>query len=125
MPAEIQTRYSTFYTISLFGAAFSGLLAYAFSRMEGIQGLGAWRWIFIMEGLLTCAVSFTGFAILVNMPTDAHKTWRFLTEREAEYVIGRIGLERNDNEEEDSFEFKKFFKPALDIDIWGFGLSYL
>lgn len=123
--AEVQTRYSLFYTISLFGAAFSGLLAYAFSRMKGIEGLNAWRWIFIMEGLLTCAISFIAFTILVNLPSDAHKTWKFLTEGEAAYVIESIGYERNDSDEQDSFEFKKFFRPALDINIWGFGLSYL
>lgn len=125
IPDEIQTRYSLFYTISLFGAAFSGLLAYAFSQMKGIEGLNAWRWIFIMEGLLTCFISFIAFTILVNLPSDAHKTWKFLTKGEAAYVIESIGHERNDNDEQDSFELKKFFRPALDINIWGFELSYL
>lgn len=78
-----------------------------------------------MEGLLTCAISFIAFTILVNLPSDAHKTWMFLTEEEAAYVIENIGQERNDNYEEDSFEFKKFFRPALDVNIWGLEFCYL
>ncbi|KAJ5414667.1 hypothetical protein N7509_001294 [Penicillium cosmopolitanum] len=123
--ADIQTRYSSFYTISLLGAAFSGLLACAFSQMKGIEGLNAWRWILIMEGLLTCAISFIGFTLLVNMPADGQDAWRFLTEREAHIVIESIGHQRNDSYEDDSFEFRKFLRPALDINIWGFELSYL
>lgn len=122
---DIQTRYSSFYTISLLGAAFSGLLACAFSQMKGIEGLNGWRWILIMEGLLTCAISFVGFALLVNMPADAHDAWKFLTEREAQFVIESIGHQRNDSYEDDSFELKRFFRPALDINVWAFELSYL
>jgi hypothetical protein len=37
--------------------AFSGLLAYAIVKMDGVGGLEGWRWIFILEGLLTVAVA--------------------------------------------------------------------
>lgn len=93
--------------------------------MKGIEGFNAWRWILIMEGLLTCAISFIGFALLVNMPADAHSAWKFLTKSEAQYVIESIGHERNDSFEDDAFKFKKFLRPALDINIWALELSYL
>ena len=93
--------------------------------MKGLGGLNAWRWIYIMEGLLTCAISFIGFAILANMPADAHKTWMFLTKREAAYMVQRMDEDRHESDEQESFQFGKFFKPAVDLKIWGFEFIYL
>jgi len=46
---ELATRFSLFYVGSALSGAFSGLLAYAFARMDGISGVAGWRWIFLME----------------------------------------------------------------------------
>ena len=45
-----------FYVGSAIAGAFSGLLAYAFAKMDGLQGVAGWRWIFLMEVSLTLSV---------------------------------------------------------------------
>lgn len=61
LPNETQTRIAIFYCASAASGAFSGLLAFAIAKMDGIGGYSAWRWIFIIEGaasILCCALAF-------------------------------------------------------------------
>jgi hypothetical protein len=41
---EVQGRLALFYAASSLGGAFSGLLAFAIESLDGVAGLGAWRW---------------------------------------------------------------------------------
>lgn len=42
-----------FFSAASIAGAFSGLLAYAIAKLDGLGGLEGWRWIFILEGLAT------------------------------------------------------------------------
>jgi hypothetical protein len=53
--------------------------------MAGISGLNGWRWIFILEGLITVAVSAGGYWLLVDFPDSKRKEWSFLGAREKEW----------------------------------------
>lgn len=44
----LQTRIALFYTSSATAGAFSGLLAFAIAKMDGLAGLAGWRWIFLV-----------------------------------------------------------------------------
>ncbi|KAI8259797.1 Major facilitator superfamily transporter [Colletotrichum sp. SAR11_239] len=44
LPNETQTRIAILYTSAASGGAFSGLLAFAIARMDGVAGLEGWRW---------------------------------------------------------------------------------
>jgi len=46
-------RYATFYLIGSLASAFGGILAFGLMQMEGVAGLGGWRWIFIIEGVVS------------------------------------------------------------------------
>jgi hypothetical protein len=77
--------------------------------------------------LTTQITGFIGilcFFFLVDFPDRAHKSWRFLTERECAFVIRRINEDRNDGDME-AFSLKKFLKPAADPKIWGFAMIFL
>jgi MFS family permease len=50
---DVQKRFSVFYLIGCVASALAGILAFGLSQMAGIQGLGGWRWIFIMEGVVS------------------------------------------------------------------------
>ncbi|OQU98465.1 hypothetical protein CLAIMM_04250 [Cladophialophora immunda] len=102
-------------------SSFNGVLGWIFSRMAGLAGLGPWRWIFIMEGIITCLIGLVSYLVLVDLPNQAHKSWRFLTDREAAFIIRRINRDRNDAETE-PFVLTTFFRPMLDVKIWAFAL---
>jgi hypothetical protein len=41
----MQTRIAILYTSAASGGAFSGLLAFAIAKMDGIAGYAGWRWV--------------------------------------------------------------------------------
>lgn len=68
LPNETQVRIALLYTSAATGGAFSGLLAFAIAKMDGVGGLEGWRWIFILEGILTVIVAVTCFFCLCDSP---------------------------------------------------------
>ena len=79
---------AVFYAAASLSGAFFGLLAFAIEKMDGIAGLGGWKWIFILEGLAPIAVSFSLYFLLPDKPETA----RFLTKEEREFIVNRIAL---------------------------------
>lgn len=89
--------------------------------MNGLQGHAGWRWIFIIEGALTMALGVGSYWALVDFPDKAHKSWKFITKRESQYIIDRVNKDRGDGNVE-PFSASKFFRAGLDLKIWGFAL---
>ncbi|KAF7858526.1 hypothetical protein EAF04_009126 [Stromatinia cepivora] len=85
---ELQWRLSLFFSTSIIAGAFGGLFAYALAHMDGVGGYAGWRWIFIIEGILTIivALSFKLLGVLVDWPETAS----FLTFSEREILIQRL-----------------------------------
>ncbi|KAJ4507887.1 hypothetical protein HRR83_007577 [Exophiala dermatitidis] len=121
---DLQKRYSVFYLIGCLAAACSGILAYGLMQMDGIAGYRGWRWIFILEGVMTCLVGIIGYFFLVDFPDRAAKTaWHFLSERECNFIIRRIAKDRDDAQVE-PFSFKKWAASGLDPKVWGFAMIF-
>ncbi|EED20890.1 transmembrane transporter, putative [Talaromyces stipitatus ATCC 10500] len=84
---DFQKRFSLFWVAGLVAGAFGGLLAYALFHMHGLSGYSGWRWIFIIEGLLSIAASIPAKFLIADWPEDA----KFLTTEEKE-VLHQIQL---------------------------------
>lgn len=54
--------------------------------MDGTRGLRAWRWLFIIEGVITIGIAILSFFILPNFP----RTTSWLTEEERALAIWRL-----------------------------------
>src|ERR1700761_4555771 len=65
---EIQFRQALFFSAASIAGAFSGLLAFAISKMNGVGGLAGWRWIFILEGIATVLIAAMAFFVLHDFP---------------------------------------------------------
>lgn len=74
MPKDLALRISYFYCASALSGAFSGLLAAAIAKMDGIGGYEGWRWIFILEGLATVVLGVACFFFLIDTPALS-KRW--------------------------------------------------
>ncbi|GAB7366415.1 hypothetical protein MBLNU230_g8212t1 [Neophaeotheca triangularis] len=73
MPKDLAARISWFYCFSALSGAFSGMLAAAIAQMDGVGGYEGWRWIFILEGVVTVAVGVATFFIMVDTPSLSTK----------------------------------------------------
>ncbi|KAI7424622.1 MFS general substrate transporter [Hortaea werneckii] len=76
MPRDLAARISWFYCFSALSGAFLGLLAAAIAQMDGVGGYEGWRWIFILEGLISIILGVAVFFILVDTPARGHKWLR-------------------------------------------------
>lgn len=88
--SEMQFRQAMFYSAASIAGAFSGLLAFAIAKMNGVGGYSGWRWIFILEGLLTVVVAIIAYFLLPDYPDTA----KFLNQRERDFILWRL---QNDN----------------------------
>ncbi|OJD14158.1 hypothetical protein AJ78_05464 [Emergomyces pasteurianus Ep9510] len=122
---EVARRYSVFYLIGSLASALSGILAYGLMQMEGVQGIRGWRWIFIMEGVITVAIALFAYMFIVRFPDEEIKkpSFRFLKPDECQFIVERLEKDRGDVEVE-KFNLVKFLKPAADIEIWGFAFMF-
>lgn len=84
--SEAQKRYSIFFASTEVAGAFGGLLAAAIGNMDGLRGFRAWRWIFILEGTLTCVIAFLSFFLITDFPEEA----KWLREDERDYMKSRL-----------------------------------
>ncbi|KAL9023166.1 MAG: hypothetical protein Q9180_008355, partial [Flavoplaca navasiana] len=83
---EAQFRQAMFFSAASVAGAFSGLLAFGIAKMDGVGGYEGWRWIFILEGILTVVVAVIAFFTIYDFPETA----KFLTEPERAWVVHRL-----------------------------------
>ncbi|WEW55773.1 hypothetical protein PRK78_001206 [Emydomyces testavorans] len=86
---ELQTRFNFFFCASIIAGAGSGFLAYAIANMDGVSGYRAWRWIFILEGIVTVVVAVASKFIIPDWPETA----KFLNEDERRLLIARLAAD--------------------------------
>ncbi|KAL3421896.1 pantothenate transporter liz1 [Phlyctema vagabunda] len=84
---ELGLRYAFLYSGSLISGAFSGLIAAGITgNMDGLHGLRAWRWLFIIEGSITVGLALASIFILPNFP----RTTKWLSEEEIQLATWRL-----------------------------------
>ncbi|KAK5184003.1 hypothetical protein LTR44_003508 [Exophiala sp. CCFEE 6388] len=79
---ERGTRMVMVYSWSAIASAFGGLLAYGLTQINGPSGFAGWRWLFVVEGLLTlCVIP----VFLWFFPGDILNAW-FLSDDEKQMM---------------------------------------
>ncbi|CAK7226211.1 hypothetical protein SEUCBS140593_006164 [Sporothrix eucalyptigena] len=84
---ELAFRTGLLYSGSLLSGAFGGLLAAAITGgMNGVRGLSAWRWLFIIEGIVTVVVAVIAAFVIPDLP----RTTKWLSEEEKQLAAWRL-----------------------------------
>ncbi|KAF2219522.1 major facilitator superfamily domain-containing protein [Elsinoe ampelina] len=121
---EMGKRYAVFYIIGCVASAFAGILAFGLMQMDGIAGKTGWRWIFIIEGIITCLIGIGAYVFLVSFPDDgAEKAWGFLKKAEIDWIIRKVDADRGDVALE-PFTIGRFMRGGADWKIWVFALMF-
>lgn len=80
--------------------------------MDGVGGLGGWRWIFILEGIATVVIGGTLAFLLPNSPETAD----FLTPEEKSFIAHRLkhdaGTTNGEVGTNEAFSWR-YFKAAI------------
>ncbi|RYP46841.1 hypothetical protein DL768_007008 [Monosporascus sp. mg162] len=86
---ELFKRAGVWFMGNSLGSMFSGYLqAAAYRNLNGVNGRAGWRWLFIIQGIITLPIAFIGFACWPGLPISTKRWW--LTQDEHELASRRI-----------------------------------
>ncbi|KAG8218791.1 major facilitator superfamily domain-containing protein, partial [Butyriboletus roseoflavus] len=79
--SELGKRSGIFTSSGLAGTLFSGVLqAAVYQHLGGIDGRSGWRWLFIIDGVITLPIALYGFLVFPDVPATTKAF--YLTEEE-------------------------------------------
>ncbi|KAM3080760.1 hypothetical protein ACMFMG_005690 [Clarireedia jacksonii] len=116
---ETHYRVALFFSAASLAGAFGGILAYGIGFMDGVGGLKGWRWIFIIEGLLTVVVALFAYLFIHNYPSTA----KFLTEPERAFIHARL-KSSTDATNTEPFNWTNVRSALADYKCWLYGLVF-
>ncbi|KAL4779889.1 major facilitator superfamily domain-containing protein [Aspergillus varians] len=124
--SNAQFRLALIFASASMAGAFSGLLAYLIGKMDGVAGLEGWRWIFILEGILTVLVALASFWLVWDEPATA----TFLSDHEKCILLERLNYAQAGPSinpqlgSKHSFKWKHVRAAIMDWQTWFHCISY-
>ncbi|KAI1756528.1 major facilitator superfamily domain-containing protein [Xylaria castorea] len=112
--SEFGIRAAIFFSAAALAGSFGGLLAAAIEKLDGKGNLAGWRWIFILEGLLTIIVAVASYWMVHDFPDDA----RFLSEDERSRVIRRLKQDQQSSAEHEEWSSRYLYAGLKDWKMW-------
>lgn len=110
---EIATRVSILFTGNICATAFAGLIAIGVFEMSGVGGLAGWRWLFIIQGILTFFISVASAWILPDEPSNT----RWLSEDERRLATARMDADTTALQTNTS-TLTGLFDALKDVRLW-------
>lgn len=109
---EAALRFACFFCFGVLGPAVSGLLAYGIRNMDGVQDMEGWRWIFLLEGLMTVAIS----GLVVLLVPDFPERTTILSAADKEHLLDK--LQRDKGNQKLDLKSVKWGQVLSDYRIW-------
>ncbi|KAK7967535.1 uncharacterized protein PG986_001812 [Apiospora aurea] len=121
---EQQTRYAFLQSGEVIVLATGSMVNFAVNKnLGGHGGLAGWRWMFLVQGLISCALGVATYFWMVDFPENAHRSLWFLTKDEQALAVRRIQDDRRDVEA-DPFAWRKVLRHAADPKVYGFAALF-
>ena len=71
-PSELAKRACIFHASSAAAGMFSGYLqAGVYKGLNGVHGLPGWKWLFIMDGIISTPIFIAGFFLIPDLPENS------------------------------------------------------
>ncbi|KAF9247252.1 major facilitator superfamily domain-containing protein [Melanogaster broomeanus] len=120
---EIGLRTAILYCGNIISNAFGALIASGIlGGMNGVLGHASWRWLFYVEGALTCFVAVCAIFILPDFPTTT--TW--LTDQERRLALKRMEEDAgvgDQGETETGGRAHGLYLALTDWKVWWFAVA--
>ncbi|KAK1488048.1 major facilitator superfamily transporter [Colletotrichum tamarilloi] len=121
---ELPFRLAMFWTVRRITDIVAPLLALGVLRMDGINGYEGWRWLFLIEGIITLSISVWSWFAMAASPTQTKAWWRpngWFNEQEEKILVNRILRDdpsKCDMHNRQAITPKLLLKSVADWELW-------
>ncbi|KAL2883493.1 hypothetical protein SGCOL_001176 [Colletotrichum sp. CLE4] len=121
---ELPFRLAMFWTVRRITDIVAPLLALGVLRMDGINGYEGWRWLFLIEGIITLSISVWSWFAMAASPTQTKAWWRpkgWFNEQEEKILVNRILRDdpsKCDMHNRQAITPKLLLKSLADWELW-------
>ncbi|KAK3290554.1 major facilitator superfamily domain-containing protein [Chaetomium fimeti] len=122
---ELTIRLAFFWTAMSIADICSSLLAYGILHMRGVQGHSGWRWLFLIEGLMTLVIGLFAFLLMPAGPCQTASWFRgkkgWFNEREQKIIVNRVLRDdpnKSDMHNRQPITPRLLWQSLKDYDLW-------
>lgn len=122
---ELTVRLGFFWAAIVIADVVAAISAYALIHMRGILGLSGWRWLFLVEGLVTMVLGLMSFGMMPAGPTQTSGWLRgkkgWFTPREETIIVNRVIRDdpsKGNMHNREAISFKLLWRSLMDYDLW-------
>lgn len=113
-PQEQARRFAYLYISVGISGGLGGLFAFALLKLDGVRGIAGWRWLFIVEGILSVGIAFL---LWLGMP-DSYQNAKFLNDEDKELMRLRTIKHDRYMRLNETFDKNEVFKAFKDEKLW-------
>ena len=120
---EQQTRFAFLQSGEVIILATGSIVNFGLNQLNGKGDLEGWRYMFLVQGLISIVIGSITYFWIVDFPENAHKSLWFLTKEEQALAVSRIQRDRKDVQPE-PFTWGKVLRHAKDLKVYGFACLF-
>ncbi|KAE8441368.1 hypothetical protein EG329_005471 [Mollisiaceae sp. DMI_Dod_QoI] len=122
---ELSLRLGFFWTAMSISDVLAAFFAFGLLHLRGVDGKSGWRWLFLIEALLTLVVGLASFILMPASPTQTASKFRgkkgWFNQREETIIINRVIREdptKSGMHNRQPITPKLLVKSMSDYDLW-------
>ncbi|KAI2926371.1 CAZyme family GH28 [Aspergillus niger] len=122
--AEMPFRLALFWFTDSISGVIASFIAYGVLHMRGVDGREGWRWLFLIEALISFVIGCLSFLFLVPGPTQTRTWWNpkgIFSEREETIIVNRVLRDdpsKGDMHNRQALSLGMLWKSLKDYDLW-------
>lgn len=122
--AEMPIRLAFFWFVDSMSGVVASFIAYGVLHMRGVEGREGWRWLFLIEALISIVIGFLSFLFLVPGPTQTRTWWNprgYFDEREERIIVNRVLRDdpsKGDMHNRQAISLRMLWRSLKDYDLW-------
>lgn len=122
--SEMPFRLALFWFVDSMSGVIASFIAYGVLHMRGVAGREGWRWLFLIEALISIVIGFLSFLFLVPGPTQTKTWWNprgYFSEKEEKIIVNRVLRDdpsKGDMHNRQGLSLKMLWQSLKDYDLW-------
>lgn len=122
--SEMPFRLALFWFVDSMSGVIASFIAYGVLHMRDVAGREGWRWLFLIEALISLVIGFLSFLFLVPGPTQTKTWWNpkgYFSEKEEKIIVNRVLRDdpsKGDMHNRQGLSLKMLWQSLKDYDLW-------